>query len=209
MFVYVCMLMGFELVWLFMKFEWKLRKLWVLVENEIGDEFEVNWCYNFKLVVVLNVFWCLQTNVQVLGLNLGSRGSKLRFLRENWVSSRKEPAIWVPMCWWTRYSEWLLAIASCSVQQLMILALRVLRGWSGPSKPIFLMYLIVFKISKPLETSNELDWTWFCEIESYFWKMFKKTDFLKFVFLKGKRVGSGLFTVTLIYKNVLDSIHQL
>jgi len=121
------------MVWSFVKFEWKLRKLWVLVENELGDEIEVNWCYDSKFVVVFNVFWCLQTNVQVLGSNLGSRGSKLVFLEENWVSSREEAKIWVPLCWWTRYSEWLLAITRCSVQQLMILAFPILRGRSGLS----------------------------------------------------------------------------
>jgi len=47
---------GFELVWLFIKFEWKMRKLWFLVENELGDEFEVNWCYDSKFVIVLNAF---------------------------------------------------------------------------------------------------------------------------------------------------------
>jgi len=47
---------GFELVWLFIKFEWKMRKLWFLVENELGDEFEVNWGYDSKFVIVLNAF---------------------------------------------------------------------------------------------------------------------------------------------------------
>ena len=50
-FVYVCMLMGFEVVWLFMKFEWKLRKLWVLVENELGNEFKVN------CVIIPSLLW--------------------------------------------------------------------------------------------------------------------------------------------------------
>jgi len=48
------------------------------------------------------------------------------------------------------------------------------------------MYLIVVKLSKPLETSNELDWTWFRESIQYFLKMFKNTYFSKMVFLKGK-----------------------
>lgn len=47
--------------------------------NELDDEFEVNWCYDSKFVVVFNAFWWLQTNVQILGSNLGLRGSKLRF----------------------------------------------------------------------------------------------------------------------------------
>jgi len=29
------------------------------MEIELGDEFELNWCYDFKSVVILNVFWCL------------------------------------------------------------------------------------------------------------------------------------------------------
>jgi len=34
----------------------KNEKIVVLVENELGDEFEVNWCYDSKFVVVLNAF---------------------------------------------------------------------------------------------------------------------------------------------------------
>ena len=41
------------------------------MENELGDEFEVNWYYNSKFVIILNAFLCLQSNVQVLGSNLG------------------------------------------------------------------------------------------------------------------------------------------
>jgi len=36
-----------------------MKKLWVLVEIELDDEFEVNWCYDSKFVVVLYALWCL------------------------------------------------------------------------------------------------------------------------------------------------------
>jgi hypothetical protein len=32
----------------------KMRNIGVFGENELGDEFEVNWCYNLMFVVVLN-----------------------------------------------------------------------------------------------------------------------------------------------------------
>jgi len=54
------------------------------------------------------------------------------------------------------------------------------------------------------ESSNELDWTWFCTIISYFWKWLKKMRFSKNSFSQGKRVGLGLFTQVIIYKSVLD-----
>jgi len=77
-------------------------EFWMEIEKIVGfggkwtkwlsDEFEVNWGYDFKFVVVLNVFWCLKTNVQVLGSNLGSRGSKMRFWGEIWgVPEREQP----------------------------------------------------------------------------------------------------------------------
>jgi len=31
----------------------------VISENELGDEFEMNWCFNPMFVVVFNVFLCL------------------------------------------------------------------------------------------------------------------------------------------------------
>ena len=74
MFIQVCMLMGFKMVWLFVKFEWKMRKMWVLVKNKHNDDFDENWCYDSMFVVVLNAFWCMLTNEQVWGMNLGQRG---------------------------------------------------------------------------------------------------------------------------------------
>jgi len=162
-FINVCTWLYVDWVWIgVIVYEvWiKNEKKWgVLVKNEHSDNFGENWYYDSMFLVVSIVFWYTLTNVKVLGSSLASRGSKLGILDENWVSSREEPKIWVPLCWWTRCSDWSLAIASCSVQQLMILAFRVLWGRSGLSKLIILMYLNVFKLSKPLETSNELDWT--------------------------------------------------
>jgi hypothetical protein len=37
----------------------KMRKLWVLVKNELGDEYVVNWDFDSMFVVVLIVFWCI------------------------------------------------------------------------------------------------------------------------------------------------------
>ena len=54
----------------------KNEKMVVFCENELDDEFEVNWCYDSMFVVCLNAFWCLLTSVWVLGSKLGSRGSK-------------------------------------------------------------------------------------------------------------------------------------
>jgi len=34
----------------------KMRKMVVFGENELHDDFEVNWCYDSMFVVVLNVF---------------------------------------------------------------------------------------------------------------------------------------------------------
>jgi len=115
-------------------------------------------------------------------------------VNQNWVFC--ENLEWVPernqnsefdVCCQTRCSKWSLAIASCSMQQLIILAFWVLRGRSGPSKLILLMYLFVFKLSKPLETSIELDWTWFCELYHNFFKNVPVHEiFRKLVFSRKK-----------------------
>jgi len=56
-----------------------------------------------------------------------------------------------------RLASSLHVVASCSVQQPVFWAFRVLGGRSGLSEMILLMYLIVVMLYKPLETSNELD----------------------------------------------------
>jgi len=133
MLIYVCMLMEFELVWLFVKFEWKMRKFWVLVKNEHNVDFHENWCYDSMFVVVLIAFWCILTNKQVWGTNLDQRGSKSGFLDENWVSSREEPKNLGSPVLMNSLSEWLLAVVSCTVQQPIFLEFRVLRGRPGLS----------------------------------------------------------------------------
>jgi len=37
----------------------KMRKIEGFGENELDDEFEVNWCCDLMSVVVLKAFWCL------------------------------------------------------------------------------------------------------------------------------------------------------
>jgi len=40
-----------------LKFEYKMRKMVVVGENELDYDFEMNWCYNLMfVVVVLNAF---------------------------------------------------------------------------------------------------------------------------------------------------------
>ena len=55
-----------------------MRKYELLVKNELGDDFCENWCYDSMFVSVLIVF-CMLTNKQVWGTNLGQRGSKAGF----------------------------------------------------------------------------------------------------------------------------------
>ena len=86
-FINVCLCLYIDGVWsgvAIYEVWMKNEKIEGFGENKLDDEFEVNWCYHSRFVVVLNAFWCLQTNVQVLGSNLGSRGSKLGILDENW-----------------------------------------------------------------------------------------------------------------------------
>jgi len=54
-----CLLMGFELVWLFMNFEWKLENWGVLIKNEQYDDFDDNWRYDSMFVVDLIAFCCI------------------------------------------------------------------------------------------------------------------------------------------------------
>jgi len=51
--------MGFELVWLFMNFEWKLENWGVLMKNEQYDDFDDNWRYDSMFVVDLIAFCCI------------------------------------------------------------------------------------------------------------------------------------------------------
>jgi len=85
--IYVCMLLGFELVWLFVKFEWKWEKYEFLVKSEFDDDFDVKWSYDSMLVCVLIAFWSMLTDNKVWGTNLWQSGSKLKFLGENGMGS--------------------------------------------------------------------------------------------------------------------------
>ena len=85
--------------------------------------------------------------------------------------------------WTSSSSPW--RIAQCRTPCSWVF--QVLRSRSGLSKLILLMYLTNVKLSKPMETSNELDWNWFCESNQTFWNCSRTHNFPKLVFLKGKR----------------------
>jgi len=76
--------------------------------------------------VVLIVFGCMLTNNQVWRTNLGQRGSKLGFFRKNLMGSREETQKLGSLFWCISPGVLQLAIASCSVQQLMFLVFQVL-----------------------------------------------------------------------------------
>jgi len=58
--VYLCLYVdGFWIGVVVLKFEWEMRKMVVFGENELDDDFEMNWCFNSMYVVVLNAFICL------------------------------------------------------------------------------------------------------------------------------------------------------
>jgi len=66
----------------------KMRKYELLVKNELDDDFDANWGYDPMFGVVLIVFGCMLTNSKVWRKNLGQRGSKLGFFRENLMGSQ-------------------------------------------------------------------------------------------------------------------------
>jgi len=58
--VYLCLYV--DGVWIGMivvMFEWNMRKLWVLVKNKLGDEFEVNWGFDLMFIVVFIAFFVI------------------------------------------------------------------------------------------------------------------------------------------------------
>jgi len=65
MIIYVCMLLGFELVLLFVKFEWKWKKYEFLLKNEVDDDLVKKWGYEFLFVSVMIALWCMLTNNKV------------------------------------------------------------------------------------------------------------------------------------------------
>ena len=103
----------------------KMRKYELLVKNELDDNFDMNWCYDSTFVLI--VFWCMLTNKQIWVKGEQNRGFwwKLELPRGSQNLGSLVPV--------NSLSEWLLAMASCSVQQLMFWVFRVLRGWSGLS----------------------------------------------------------------------------
>ena len=61
-FINVCLCLYVDEIWIgVVSYEvWmKNEKMVVFGEDEHGDEFEVNWCYDSMFVGVLNVLWCL------------------------------------------------------------------------------------------------------------------------------------------------------
>jgi len=60
-----------------------------------------------------------------------------------------------------------------------------------------------------LVTSIELDWTWFCESYHNFLKTVQHHEISENSFSQGKRVGPWLFSIVMIYTNVLDGNHGL
>jgi len=88
-----------------------------LVKNKHGDDFDVNWGFDFRFVVFLIAFKCILTNKQVWGTNLGQRGSKFRFLERKWMGSWEETQEQCFLFWWSSPSE--LIASSCRVAQLI------------------------------------------------------------------------------------------
>jgi len=64
-------------VWIVVCEVWmKMIKYEFLLKNGLDDDFDVNWGCETMFVSVLIAFWCMLTNKQVWGTNLGQRGSK-------------------------------------------------------------------------------------------------------------------------------------
>jgi len=128
MFIHVFMLMGCQLVWLFVKFEWKMRK------------YEFWWKMNIMMILMwiddmisclllcLIAFWYTLTNEQVWGTNLGQRGSKTWFWGEKWWIPNRETHNLGTHYLCSSPNELVLAVASYTMTTLMIL---VLLGSSG------------------------------------------------------------------------------
>ena len=95
-------------------------------------------------------------------------------------------------------------VASCSAQHPRFGSFRVLGVDLNSSKMILFMYSTVNMLSKPLETSNDLDWSWFCESNQKFWKLSKNMRLSEIRFYQRKRIGLTLFIVSMVYKIVLN-----
>jgi len=101
-----------------------------------------------------------------------------------------------------------LLVASCSVQQLMILAFRVLGGRSGLSRMILLMYLIVM-FSKPLEISNGLVCTWFCESNWNLFENVQEHEILRNSFFSSEMIELRFTFCSNNFKMVLKGVCEL
>jgi len=137
------------------------------------------WMKNEKLWVLIPCllwFW-LSFDVYKLVHKFGERiwfkGDQKREFWVKMMGSWEEPKFWVVVCCATRRGEWSLVVASDTGQNPQFWSFRVFGVDPDVPKWFFLMYLTVVMLSKHLETSNELDWTWFCESNQTFWKMFK------------------------------------
>jgi len=100
----------------------KMRKYEFLVKNELNDDFDVNWGYDSMIVSVLNVFWCMLTNKQVCGMNLGQRGKLDGFL---WGNPKTRCTCLVQLT-----SRVGACHASYPVPHLLFWVFRVLGSWS-------------------------------------------------------------------------------
>jgi len=126
------------------------------------------------------------------------KGDKNGIFGWKMVGSREETQEEGSLFWCNSPGE---PVASCPVQHPCFGSFRVLGADPDFSKMILLMYLTVVMISKPLETSNELDWTWFCESNQNFLKNVQEHVFFENSFFSKKRVGLRLFTVMMTFKS--------
>ena len=60
-----------------------------------------------------------------------------------------------------------------------------------------------------METSIELDWTWFCESYHKILKLVQEHEISENSFSQGKIIGVRLSSIVMTYKNVLDVNHEL
>jgi hypothetical protein len=111
----------------------KMWKYEFLVKNEFDDDFMMKWGYEFMFVGVLIAFWCILTNNNVWGMNLGQRGSKLGFLWKIGIGSREETQnLGVPNCC-SSLGELELAMASFPRHNPWFWVSREVGGHSGLS----------------------------------------------------------------------------
>jgi len=92
---YVCMLMGYELLVLVVRFGLICE---VLVKYVNDFENLVKWCYEPMINEFRSFLLCMLTVGEVCTTVLGQLRSKLGFLGSFCVSSREGTHFWVPLC---------------------------------------------------------------------------------------------------------------